>query len=90
MESLLLIIPMQLEAAQQQNRELEEAWHGAESRATQTETQLVAEKRQREGEGREREEKAWELTKQLRGLQEQLALSQAKVTQATPTSLIRL
>ena len=67
-------------SAQQQNRELEEARRAAESLATRTETQLVSERREREDEGREREERVWELTRQLQTLKELQAQTQAKVS----------
>ena len=70
---------LQLETAQQDNRQLEDARQTAEALAMQTETQLVSERREREGERREREEKMWKLTQQLQALEEVQTQTQAKV-----------
>ena len=61
----------------------------AESLTTQTETQLVAEKRGREEERREREEKLWELTRQLQALKELQTQTQAKVFTITILCLLQ-
>ena len=68
-----------METAQQESRQLEEARQTAESLATQTETQLMAERREREGERREREEKVWDLSQRLQDAEEKLAQTEALV-----------
>ena len=75
----MLSLSPQLEASQQENRQLEEARQAAEGLATQTETQLVAERREREGERREREERVWDLSQKLQDAEEKLAQSEATV-----------
>lgn len=74
-----LLLSPQLECSQQQNRELEDAHQAAETLTTQTETQLMAERREREEEKREREERAWEVTRQLQELKELHVQTQTKV-----------
>ena len=71
----------QLEEAQQESRELEDARQSAECRAMDLERQLVAEKRGREGERREREEKVWELSQKLQVTEELKAGTQTKVSE---------
>lgn len=71
--------PPQLESTQQQNRELEDAQQAAETITTQTETQLMTERREREEEKREKEERAWEVTRQLQELKELQVQTQSKV-----------
>ena len=61
------------------SRELERSKVEAESEALRRETELLAERRRREEEGREREEKVWELTRQLQWMEEKQAQTQGKV-----------
>lgn len=51
----------------------------AESLAMKRETELMAERRRWEEEGREKEERVWELTRQLQSMEESRAQAQAKV-----------
>ena len=68
-----------MESVQQKSRDLEQAKTVAESLAMKRETELMAGRRRWEEEGREKEERVWELTRELQSMEESRAQAQAKV-----------